>query len=48
MMNVMQAIQKTPPPASMEKNVVPINAEDNADVEANEVALEAENLRTTM
>jgi hypothetical protein len=42
MINVMQAIQKTPPSASAEKNAVPFNAEDN------EVVPEVENLGTTM
>ena len=48
MMNVMKAIQKTPPPASVEKVVVPTNAEGNTDPEADEVVPEVENLRTTM
>jgi hypothetical protein len=48
MMNVMQVIQKTLPLASVEKIVVPANAEDTADAEANEVAPGVENLGTTM
>jgi hypothetical protein len=48
MMDVMQAIQKTPPPASVEKNVVPADAEDTAEAEANEAAPKVENLRITM
>jgi hypothetical protein len=44
MMDVMQAIQKTPPPSSTEKTVVPADAE----AEANEFAPEVENLGTTM
>jgi hypothetical protein len=48
MMNVMQAIQKTPPRASAGKIVVPANAEGNTDAEANEATPKVENLRTTM
>ena len=48
MMDVMQAIQKTPPSASVEKIVVPTNAEDTTEVEANEATPEAENLGTTL
>jgi hypothetical protein len=48
MMNVMQGIQKTPPLASVEKIVVPANAEGNTDAKANEATPEVENLGTTM
>jgi hypothetical protein len=48
MMDVMQAIQKTPPSASAQKIGVPANAEDTAEVEANESRPEAKNLGTTM
>jgi hypothetical protein len=48
MMNVMKAIQKTPPPALAEEIVVPANAKGNTDVEADESAPEVENLGTTM
>jgi hypothetical protein len=48
MMDVMQAIQKTPPSASAEKNDVPTNVEDTTEVEANEATPEVENLRTIM
>jgi hypothetical protein len=47
-MDVMQAIQKTPPLALAEKIVVPTNAEDTAEAEANEARPEAENIETTM
>jgi hypothetical protein len=36
MMDVMQAIQKTSPFASVEKIAMPANAEDTAEAEANE------------
>jgi hypothetical protein len=48
MMNVMQAIQQTPPPATAEKTVVPADAKDTTEVEANEATPEIENLATTM
>jgi hypothetical protein len=48
MIDVMQAIQKTPPSASAEKIVVPANAEDIVEAEANEARPEVENLRTIM
>jgi hypothetical protein len=48
MMDVMQAIQKTPPLALAEKIVVPTNADDTAEAEANEAKPEAENIETTM
>jgi hypothetical protein len=48
MMNVMQAIQNTPPSASAKKIVLPANAEYNAEAEANEAAPEAEKLGTIM
>jgi hypothetical protein len=41
MMNVMQAIEQTPPPASADKAIIPVNAEDTARVAA-------DNLATTM
>jgi hypothetical protein len=48
MMDVMQAIQKTLPSASVEKIDVPANAEDTIKAEANEATPEDENLGTTM
>ena len=48
MMNVMQAIQNTPPSASAKKIVLPANAGYNAEGKANEVAPEAEKLGTIM
>jgi hypothetical protein len=48
MMDVMQAIEKTPPSASVEKIVLSANAEDNTKAEANEARPEAENLGTIM
>jgi hypothetical protein len=48
MMDVMQAIQKTPSPASVEKIVVPADAEDTAEAEANEAPPKVENPGTTM
>jgi hypothetical protein len=48
MMDVMQAIEKTPPSASAEKIDVPANAEDTAEAEANEGRPEDENLGTTI
>jgi hypothetical protein len=48
MMNVMQAIQETPPTASTEKILVPTNAEDIVEAEANEATPKVENLVTTM
>jgi hypothetical protein len=41
MMNVMQAIEQTPPPASTDKAIMPVNAEDIA-------GAKADNLATTM
>jgi hypothetical protein len=38
MMNVMQAIEQTPPPASAAKAAMPIDAEDTAEAEADELA----------
>jgi hypothetical protein len=38
MMNVMQAIEQTPPPTSAAKAVMPVEAEDTAGAEANELA----------
>jgi hypothetical protein len=40
--------KKTPPSTSAEKIVVPANAEDTAEAEANEARPKAENLETTM
>jgi hypothetical protein len=40
-MNVMQAIEQTPPPASADKAIMPLDAEDATEAEAN-------NLATTM
>jgi hypothetical protein len=48
MMDVMQAIKKTPPSASTKKIVVPADAEDTAEAEANEAAPKVENLETIM
>jgi hypothetical protein len=48
MMDVMQAIQKTPHSASAGQKFVPANAKDIAEAEANEATPEAENLGTTM
>jgi hypothetical protein len=48
MMDVMQAIQKTPPSALVEKIVVTANVEDTTDAEANEATPKAENLQTIM
>jgi hypothetical protein len=48
MMNVMQAIEQTLPPALTEKSIVPAEAEDAAEAEANEATLEIDNLATTM
>jgi hypothetical protein len=48
MMNIMQAIQETPPTASTEKILVPANAEDIVEAEANEATPKVENLVTTM
>jgi hypothetical protein len=48
MMDVMQAIEKTPPSASAKKVVLTANAEDNTKAEANEARPEAENLGTIM
>jgi hypothetical protein len=52
MMNVMQAIEKTLPPASAEKTAMPIDAEDIAGAEGTEAkpteATKAENIGTTM
>jgi hypothetical protein len=48
MMNVMQAIQNTPPPASTKKIVLPANVEYNAEAKGNEAAPEAEKLGTIM
>jgi hypothetical protein len=41
MMNVMQAIEQTPPPASADKTIMLVDAEETA-------AAEADNLATTM
>jgi hypothetical protein len=41
MMNVMEAIEQTPPPASADKAIMPVDAEDTA-------VDEADNLATTM
>ena len=41
MMNVMEAIEQTPPPALADKATIPIDAEDTA-------VAEAENLATTL
>jgi hypothetical protein len=38
MMNVMQAIEQMPPPASADKTVVPVGPEDNAGAKADELA----------
>jgi hypothetical protein len=48
MMDGMQAIQKTPPSASVEKIVMLVNVEDTAKAEANEARPKAKNLSTTM
>jgi hypothetical protein len=48
MMDVMQAIQKTPPSTSAEKIVVRANAEYTTEAKANEATREAQNLGTTM
>jgi hypothetical protein len=48
MMNVMQATEQTPPPASAEKTFVPAEAEDAAEAEANEATPEIDDLATTM
>jgi hypothetical protein len=48
MMNVMQTIEQTPPPASVEKTIVSIDAEDTVRAEANEAMPETNNLATTM
>jgi hypothetical protein len=48
MMNVMQAIEQTPPPASAEKSIVPAEDEDAAEAKANEAIPEIDNLATTM
>ena len=38
MMNVMQAIEQTPPPASAAKAAIAVDAEDTAEAEADELA----------
>jgi hypothetical protein len=48
MMNVMQAIEQTPPPASAEKTIVPADAEDTIGAEVSEGIPEIDNLITTM
>jgi hypothetical protein len=48
MMNVMQAIEQTPPPASAEKLIVSVDAEDTAGAEANKATPKIDNLATTM
>ena len=47
-MNMMQAIEQTPPLASGKKTIVPAEAEDAAEAEANEATPEIDNLITTM
>jgi hypothetical protein len=48
MMNMMQAIEQTPPPALAEKTIVPADAEDTTEAEANEAIPKTDNLATTM
>jgi hypothetical protein len=48
MMNMMQAIEQTPPPASAEKTIVPVDPKDTVVAEANEAIPETNNLSTTM
>lgn len=48
MMNVMQAIEQTLPPASAEKTIVPTDAEDTIGAEVSEGIPEIDNLITTM
>jgi hypothetical protein len=47
-MNMMQSIEQTPPPASVEKTFVPAEAEDAAEAEASEATPEIDDLDTTM
>jgi hypothetical protein len=48
MMNVMQAIEQTPPPTSAEKTIVPTDAEVTARAKFNEAIPEIDNLATIM
>jgi hypothetical protein len=48
MMNMMQAIEQTPPPTSAGKTFVPAKAEDAAEAKANEVTPKIDDLATTM
>jgi hypothetical protein len=48
MMNVMQAIEQTPPSASAEKTIMPVDAEDTTGAEVNEAMPKIDNLATTM